>query len=60
MNKTEKGIYNRRHPERGDYYRMIEAHYEEFERCYGDLYEEKQGFLRNEVLKSIYSFLDCD
>ncbi|MCP4295281.1 MAG: IS91 family transposase, partial [Proteobacteria bacterium] len=59
MNKTEKGVYHRRHPGNSDYYRMIEAHYEEFERCYEDLFEEKRGFLRNEVLKSIYRFLDC-
>ena len=38
---------------------MIEAHYEEFETCDEDLFEERQGYLRNDVVKSIYRFLDC-
>ena len=54
-----KGIYNRRHPERTDYYRIIEGSFEEFERSYPDQFEEKYGYLRTEVMKAIYSFLEC-
>ena len=54
-----KGIYNRRHPERTDYYRIIESSFEEFERSYPDQFEEKYGYLRTEVMKAVYSFLDC-
>ncbi len=59
MAKLVKGIYNRRHPERTDYYRIIEANFDEFERSYPDLFEEKYGYLRTEVRKAIYAFLDC-
>jgi len=43
-------IYKRRHPERTDYYRIIEANFEEFERQYPDLFEENYGYLRKEVM----------
>ena len=59
MAKALKGIYNRRHPERTDYYRIIEGSFEEFERTYPDQFEEKYGYLRTEVMKALYSFLDC-
>lgn len=59
MTKVIKGVYNRRHPEQTDYYRIIESSFDEFERQYPDLFEEKQGFLRTEVMKAIYAFLDC-
>lgn len=49
----------RRHPERTEYYRIIESSFDEFERIYGDQCEEKYGFLRSEVMKSIYAYLDC-
>jgi hypothetical protein len=59
MAEAVKGIYKRRHPERTDYYRIIEAGFEEFKRSYPDKFEEKYGYLRTEVMKAIYSFLDC-
>lgn len=59
MTKIKNGIYNKRHPERTDYYRIIENSFDEFERQYPDLFEEKQGYLRTEVMKAIYAFLDC-
>jgi hypothetical protein len=52
-------IYRRRHPERADYYRIIEANYEEFEKQYPDLFEEQYGYFRTETRKAIYAFLDC-
>ena len=59
MAESIKGFYNRRHPERTDYYRIIEGSCEEFERTYPELFEEKYGYLRKEVIKAIYAFLDC-
>ena len=59
MAESIKGFYNRRHPERTDYYRIIEGCFEEFERSYPELFEEKYGYLRGEVMKAIYAFLDC-
>ena len=52
-------IYRRRHPERTDYYRIIEANFEEFERTYADIFEADYGYLRTEVMKTIYAYLDC-
>lgn len=51
-------IYNRRHPERTDYYRIIEANFEEFERQYPDLFEDDYGDLRKEVMQGIYAYLE--
>src|SRR3990167_611574 len=59
MAEALKGIYNRRHPERTDYYRIIEGSFEEFQRSYPDQFEDKYGYLRTEVMKALYSFLDC-
>ena len=58
MVETLKGIYNRRHPERTDYYRIIENSFDDFERTYPDQFEEKYGYLRTEVMKAIYSFTE--
>ncbi len=59
MAEALKGMYNRRHPERTDYYRIIEGSFEEFQRSYPDQFEEKYGYLRTEVMKAVYSFLEC-
>ena len=58
MAEALKGIYNRRHPERTDYYRIIEGSFEEFERSYPDQFEDKYGYLRTEVMKALYSFTE--
>jgi hypothetical protein len=49
MAKVIKGIYNRRRPERTDYYRIIESYFDAFEKRYPDLFENNYGFLRKEV-----------
>ncbi|MGA1871519.1 MAG: hypothetical protein ACMUJM_23580 [bacterium] len=46
-------IFRRRHLERTDYYRLIEANFEEFERKYADMFEADYGYLRAEVMKAI-------
>lgn len=42
-------IYRRRHPEKTEYYRIIEANFEAFERNYPTLFENDYGYLRKEV-----------
>ena len=59
MTEALRGIYNKRHLERTDYYRIIESSFDEFERSYPDQFEEKYGYLRTEVMKAVYSFLEC-
>ncbi len=59
MGEIKKGIYNRRHPEYTDYYRIIDAAFEEFERFYPEMFEDTYGYLREEVMTAIYAFLDC-
>ena len=53
-------IYKRRHSERTEHnYRLIDANFEEFERKYADMFEADYGYLRTEVMKAIYAYLDC-
>ena len=48
-------IYKRRHPEKTEYYRIIEANFEAFERNYPELFEEDYGYLRKDVMPAIYA-----
>ena len=68
MAEALTGIYNRHHPERTDYYspieafedrQIIEGNFEKFQRSYPDQFKEKYGYLRTEVMKALYSFLEC-
>ena len=59
MGELVSGKYTRRHPERTDYYRVIESSFDEFERAYPEQFQEKYGFLRAGVMKAIYAYLDC-
>ena len=56
---AETRVYRRRHPERTDYYRVIESRFEELERMRPECFEQKYGYLRKEVVRAIYAFLDC-
>jgi hypothetical protein len=56
---AETRVYKRRHPERTDYYRIIESRFEELERMWPECFEQKYGCLRKEVVRAIYAFLDC-
>ncbi len=52
-------VYKRRRPERTDYYRIIESRFEELEGIWPECFEQKYGYLRQEVTRAIYAFLDC-
>jgi len=56
---AETRVYKRRRPERTDYYRIIESRFEELERMWPESFEQKYGYLRKEVVRAIYAFLDC-
>jgi len=55
---AETRVYKRRRPERTDYYRIIESRFEELERMWPECFEQKYGYLRKEVVRAIYAFLD--
>ena len=46
-------IYKRRHPEKTEYYRIIEANFEALERNYPELFEEDYGYLRKDIMPAI-------
>ena len=52
-------VYKRRHPERTDYYRIIDSRFEGLEAIWPECFEQKYGYLRKEVVRAIYAFLDC-
>ena len=56
---AETRAYKRRRPERTDYYRIIESRFEELEGIWPECFEQKYGYLRKEVMRAIYAFLDC-
>ena len=53
-------VYRRRHPERSDYYRLLESGFEEFARNWPEDFETRYGFLRKEVQSAIFAFLECE
>ena len=53
------GLYRRRHPERSDYYRLLESGFDEFARNWPEHFEARYGFLRKEVQSAVSSFLEC-
>ena len=56
---AETRAYKRQRPERTDYYRIIESRFEELEEIWPECFEQKYGYLRKEVTRAIYAFLDC-
>ena len=59
MAKVKKPIYFRRHPEKTDFYRILETWFETFFHYYPEQLKEKFGCLQQHILKAIYAFLDC-
>ena len=53
------GFYHRRHPERSDYYRLLESGFEAFARNWPEDFESRYGFLRKEVQGAVFAFLEC-
>ncbi|MBF0275771.1 MAG: transposase zinc-binding domain-containing protein, partial [Nitrospinae bacterium] len=59
MSKIIKGVYKRRRPEQTDYYRIIEHFHDGFIGEYTDSFESRYGWLKQETMNAVYSFLDC-
>ena len=53
------GLNRRRHPERSDYYQLLESGFEAFLRNWPEDFESSYGFLRKEVLSAVFAFLEC-
>ena len=53
------GFYHRRHPERSDYYRLLESDFEAFARNLPKDFESHYRFLRKEDLGAVFAFLEC-
>ena len=51
--------YAPRIPRKSQYYRCIEAHFEELEGVWEERYQKKYGFWRPYVMDVIYKYLDC-
>jgi len=51
--------YTPRSPRKSQYYRCVEANFEELERVWGDRYQSRYGFWRPYVMDVIYKYLGC-
>ena len=52
-------VYNPRTPRKNQYYRCVEAHFEELAGVWDDRYQRDYGYWRPYVLDVIYKYLDC-
>ena len=52
-------VYHPRNPQASDYYRCVEAHFEELEMVWEDRYERFYGFWRPYVMEVIDRYLEC-
>lgn len=52
-------VYTPRSPRKNQYYRCVEAHFEELEGTWEDRYQKQYGYWRPYVLDVIYKYLDC-
>ena len=56
---TKLETYAPRSPRKSQYYRCVEANFEELERVWEDRYQNKYGYWRPYVMDVIYKYLDC-
>ena len=59
LSKTGTDVYRPRNPRASDYFRSVEAHFEELEGVWDDRYANRYGFWRPYTLDMIYRYLDC-
>jgi hypothetical protein len=52
-------VYAARIPRKSQYYRCVEAHFEELVGTWDDRYQQDYGYWRPYVLDVIYKYLDC-
>ena len=51
--------YRPRHPERTTLYRVLEQHFDRYERVHAERFAPRSGALRRVVRDAVYAFLDC-
>jgi len=56
----DSGVYQPRKPGTSDYYRRVEAHFEDLEAVWDDRYAHKYGFYRPYVMDVIFRYLNCE
>lgn len=52
-------VYTARIPRKKQYYRCVEAHFEELAGKWDDRYQQDYGYWRPYILDVIYKYLDC-
>lgn len=52
-------VYTSRIPRKNQYYRCVEAHFEELVGTWDDRYQQDYGYWRPYILNVIYKYLDC-
>jgi len=58
--KSYKGaVYHPRQPEASPLWRLLNNHYEGFEKCYEERFEEKYGFFRPVIGQAVRQYLTC-
>ena len=59
VNGKDTAFYRPRKPWETPLYRLIEEHFDEFERVYPDRFQRKYGFWRPVVRRAVNDYLDC-
>jgi hypothetical protein len=52
-------LYKPRHPERTDFYKLLDQHFESYVRVHEERFEPRSGPLRPVVRETVEAFLDC-
>jgi ribosomal protein S27E len=52
-------FYHPRNPRESPLFRLLEEHYEDFERVYPERYQQRYGFFRPVIRKAVLDFLKC-
>jgi ribosomal protein S27E len=59
VNGQDTAFYRPRQPWDSPLYRLVEEHYEEFERVYPERFQARHGFWRPVIRKAVFDYLKC-
>ncbi len=59
MGECLKGVYRPRRPRRTFFHRLVEEHYEQFERVYSERYADRYGYFRPVIREVVTRYLSC-
>lgn len=54
-----QSVYHPRRPEASPLWRLLDNHYDNFERCYEERFEQKCGFFRPIIREVVQNYLTC-